>query len=297
MVNYTDIMALRNSIIKRQGHLKKEMVDDDIAMFSDVSKLNLPYDARKVNIAIFSFLEEGEAFITVDSRQIEFRKGQILTVFPGQTIQIQHLSANFRGNFLIVNEELHQQILNTLQDIVPLFLYMRQHPAIELSQEDEDWLISFATLFAREYHSTTHIFHRQTKECMISTAYYKLSNIYSELLASSNLRNNRQEDLFVSFIQELEKSFRMQREVSFYAERLHVTPKYLSTVVKSVSGKSAGACIDSYVIEEAKMLLRTTRKSVQEVSTMLNFPNQSFFGKYFRRLTNMSPNQYRKSLR
>ena len=81
--------------------------------------------------------------------------------------------------------------------------------------------------------------------------------------------------------------------VGFYADRLRVTPKYLTTLIKKASGRSVSAWIDYYVIGEAKTLLKYSDRSIYEISKELNFPNQSFFGSYFRRYVGVSPSQYR----
>lgn len=97
-------------------------------------------------------------------------------------------------------------------------------------------------------------------------------------------------------MQLLEENFKRERAVAFYAGKLFVTPKHLSAVLKEVSDKTAGEWIDQRVILEAKVLLRSTGLNIQEISAMLNFANQSFFGKYFRHLTGMSPRDYRSKL-
>ncbi len=81
--------------------------------------------------------------------------------------------------------------------------------------------------------------------------------------------------------------------MSFYADKLFVTSKHLSAVLKEISDKTAGEWIDQRVILEAKLLLRSTGLNIQEISAKLNFANQSFFGKYFKHLTGMSPRDYR----
>ncbi len=82
--------------------------------------------------------------------------------------------------------------------------------------------------------------------------------------------------------------------MTFYAEQLFLTPKHLSRVIKEVSGRSAGEWIDEQVILEAKARLKNLSLTVQEISDQLGFPNQSFFGKYFKRHVGLSPSDYRK---
>ena len=86
-----------------------------------------------------------------------------------------------------------------------------------------------------------------------------------------------------------------ERSVAFYAGKLFISPKYLSLIIKEATGRSATEVIDSFVILEAKNLLRFSGKNIQQVAYELNFPNQSSFGKYFKHLTGMSPSEYQRS--
>lgn len=87
---------------------------------------------------------------------------------------------------------------------------------------------------------------------------------------------NRQEEIFKRFIQLIHKHCTTQREVSFYAAELFITPRYLSTIVQNVSGNTAKSIIDRHVILEIKALLQSTSLSIQEISNRLSFPDQSF---------------------
>ena len=91
------------------------------------------------------------------------------------------------------------------------------------------------------------------------------------------------------------KHYKEKREVSFYAKMLCITPKYLTTIIKTVSGKSAKDWILEYVILEIKALLRDSSLNIQEIVLKTNFANQSSLGRFFRKHTGMSPSEYRKS--
>ncbi len=98
------------------------------------------------------------------------------------------------------------------------------------------------------------------------------------------------------FIQLVHEYHRSERTVAFYADKLFISPKYLSLIIKETLGRSAAEIIDDYVILEAKNLLRFSGKNIQQVSYELNFPNQSSFGKYFKHLTGFSPSEYQRSV-
>jgi AraC-like DNA-binding protein len=97
------------------------------------------------------------------------------------------------------------------------------------------------------------------------------------------------------FIELVQENYRNERLIGFYADKLCITPKYLSKLVKDNTGRSAGEWIDSHVILEARAMLQSSDMTIQQIAASLNFPNQSFFGKYFKRATGLSPKQYRSS--
>jgi len=107
--------------------------------------------------------------------------------------------------------------------------------------------------------------------------------------------SNRTDELFNRFVVLLREHCRTQRSVEFYAAQMGITPKYLSKVIKQSSGQSAVEWIDSYVLLEARAMLKSSHMTIQQIAGELNFPNQSSFGKYFKHLTGMSPSEYQRS--
>jgi AraC-like DNA-binding protein len=99
--------------------------------------------------------------------------------------------------------------------------------------------------------------------------------------------------VFFEFIETIEKNFRTERRVGWYADQLCVTNKYLTEAVKSVSNRTPNEWINSYTTLEIKVLLKNSAMSVKEIADLLNFPNQSFLGKYFKEKTGISPTTYR----
>ena len=135
---------------------------------------------------------------------------------------------------------------------------------------------------------------------LLAAYLYKLGSIIyrhlPELQEEAAKPLKREEILFKEFIRLVSEHHRKERRVDFYAERLFLSPKHFSTVIKKVSGKTAGQWIDEYVILEAKTLLKYSAMSIQEIAYYMNFPNPSFFGKYFRHHTGMSPSEYKTQM-
>lgn len=107
---------------------------------------------------------------------------------------------------------------------------------------------------------------------------------------------SRKESLLIQFVSLVQRNFKTQRSVKKYAEQLNITPKYLTETIKEISGKTAGEVIDDHVLLEAKLYLDNPDYSIAQIADALNFADQSFFGKFFKRFTGLSPREYRQSL-
>lgn len=106
---------------------------------------------------------------------------------------------------------------------------------------------------------------------------------------------SREQTLFDRFIYLVNRHSDREHQLSYYAERMCLTERYLGTVIRQASGVTAKEWIDRSLITCAKIELRHTQKSVAQIAEELSFPNSSFFSKYFKRLTQMTPLEYRQS--
>lgn len=105
----------------------------------------------------------------------------------------------------------------------------------------------------------------------------------------------RSSEYFEKLMSLLSEHYREQRNVEFYAEKMHISSKHLSRVIRNCTGKSVHQWIDEFVALEIKNLLKYSNMSIQQISYSLNFPNPSFMGQYFKRITGMTPGEYKKS--
>lgn len=109
-------------------------------------------------------------------------------------------------------------------------------------------------------------------------------------------QKDRSGDYFKQLVNLLHENYRTERSVEFYANQMNLTPKHLSRVVRNYSGKSVHQWIDDFVVLEIKNLLKYSDLSIQQISYELNFPNPSFMGQYFKRITGKTPGEYRREL-
>ena len=168
---------------------------------------------------------------------------------------------------------------------------------MELTHAESQSLRSFILMVEQELKGSETDFSSEIIGGLIAATIYKVGDILTHYLTEhpevDSPIHNRAEEYFRQFTELLGEHYKHERSVGFYARQLCITPKYLTTLIKRISGKSVSEWIDNYVILEAKTLLKYSNLSVQEIAYYLNFPNQSFFGSYFKRNAGMSPSQYK----
>ena len=141
---------------------------------------------------------------------------------------------------------------------------------------------------------SSNMFRRNVVSTLTLAMFYDLSNVIQRVLATGGERQSSSEIIFTRFIKLLEQNYKHERRVSWYADQLCITAKYLSETIKNVSHRTPNEWIDNYVTVEMRVLLRNSSKSIKEIAEELHFANQSFLGKYFKEHVGMSPSEYRK---
>ena len=175
-----------------------------------------------------------------------------------------------------------------------LFCFSRKHPVVSLTDNEVELFRSYFFMLKEKMRATDNKFRRDIVRTLILAMFYDLSNVIVRLQESESKKQTRADSIFTQFIRLVELNFRKERRVGWYAEQLCITPKYLSETVKNVSNRTPNEWIDSYVSLELRVLLKSTTKSIKEISDDMNFPNQSFLGKFFREHVGVSPSAYRK---
>lgn len=137
-------------------------------------------------------------------------------------------------------------------------------------------------------------FPRASVQSLISLCFHQLDFVRKSSQSTERQQHTRQEEVFNRFLELVNKYAARERSITFYADRLFLTPRYLSTLVRQASGRTVMDWVNEAVMQEAKLMLRHTDKLVYQIADELNFPNASFFSKYFRRMAGMTPNDYRR---
>lgn len=286
---------IRNVDISLMQHLPMiDFIGNDFAIFDDVKDMPSSHYPTRLNAACFMVCLKGWCKMNINLQEYEISEGMMGIVLPDQIVQHDDCSEDFSGLFIAISKGFVDGVLPTMQQLFPLFFMIKERPCVRLTSED---LQSF-----REYHSflwskvklKDNPFRTEITQGLLMALFYEIFNIYQGNNVQERIPKSRKEDLFERFLRYISESYKEERSVSHYADKMFLTAKHLSTVVKDVSGKTAGEWIDDLVILEAKALLKSSELSIQEIADELHFANQSFFGKYFKHHTGLSPKEYRK---
>ena len=215
-------------------------------------------------------------------------------------ISDRHIVDNFQssddadGLVMILSVNFFYEVVRNVSDVSMLFCFSRKHPVVSLTDNEVELFRSYFFMLKEKMRATDNKFRRDIVRTLILAMFYDLSNVIVRIQESESKKQTRADSIFTQFIRLVELNFRKERRVGWYAEQLCITPKYLSETVKNVSNRTPNEWIDSYVSLELRVLLKSTTKSIKEISDDMNFPNQSFLGKFFREHVGVSPSAYRK---
>lgn len=258
-------------------------------------------EGRTVRMKAFTVILciDGTENGTVNLKEMSINKGSLLMTSPNNVLKIEagYPTATVRG--IMLSQDFMRMLQVDVKNSLPLFMRLAYNPLVNLTQEQQEDIERYFDLL-ENISNNSDLAHRDEIVCgLLTSMFYRISDTYEQrpqvLDEKERSVRNRREEYFAKFITLLSENFKRERTVGFYAEQMCVTPKYLSLLIKDFSGKSAAEWIDNYVITEAKTLLRYSTMSIQEVAYELNFSSQSFFGKYFKHLTGMSPSEYKLS--
>ena len=282
-------------LIDLAGEQRQGLMRECITASSDSQMQVFRFPCR-IDAFIIGVGTEGETSVSFNLHEFKLKKDSIFIFTPKNVLQVNS-QQYFKADVIAISPDFMRRINIDIKNMMPLFLKFVENPALTLTPEESRSMRGMIAQIERETRGPETHFSFDIVSGLIAATIYKVGDIMYHYLAEhpeeQNNSHNRAEEYFKQFTHLLGEHFREERSVGFYARQLCITPKYLTTLIKRISGKSVSEWIDNYVILEAKTLLKYSNMSVQEIAYYLNFPNQSFFGSYFKRNAGMSPSQYK----
>ena len=285
-----------NELITMAGGEKRPGIMGECIAANSASEMEIFRFPSRLNALIIGVGTEGETSLTSNLQEFRLKMDSLFIFSPKHILQVQS-NNRFKAHLIVIAPDFLKRINIDTKRMMPLFLQLGSLPCMELTHAESQSLRSFISMVEQELKGSETDFSSEIIGGLIAATIYKVGDILTHYLTEhpevDSPIHNRAEEYFRQFTELLGEHYKHERSVGFYARQLCITPKYLTTLIKRISGKSVSEWIDNYVILEAKTLLKYSNMSVQEIAYYLNFPNQSFFGSYFKRNAGMSPSQYK----
>jgi YesN/AraC family two-component response regulator len=288
--------------------VKELFLKDNIVSIGD--DFILARQTNNVDIALLRFPSRIEGFVaaycrkghfkcTINLTEYDVHDGMLVVNIPNNIIQLEPFDQEEHIEITIL--AVSPQYMNTLSsDLDKIFIdaiSMLKSPIMEMAPEEVELSMQYFRLFDNVINSDSE-YRNDSIRYLLTSIFYLIGGMLKKRLDAEeenvDKTSTRHKKVFEMFIELVEKYHNKERSVGFYADKLCISSKYLSQIIKKVSGFSAPDIINKYVILEAQHLLRHSNLSVKEIADQLNFPNQSFFYKYFKLHTGYTPNSYRQ---
>ena len=270
-----------------------DYIENYFAIFYSLGNDPQKKDPHKMEGLMFIACVGGSLEVMLDLRKYMLQKNDLLIVLPGQVIQVLAKSPDFDGRFIFMSNEF-LTIFSLRRRNFSTFFVIRVKPQICLLAQDMAMFVDYLAFIRSRMRLSEPSYRLDIIQNLVGSMFFEFMSMekYMDVKA---VKMSRKDEICSEFINLLIKHYKESRSVAFYADKLFITPKYLSATLRSVTGKKAGQLIDDYVLLQAKMMLKSTNMTVQQISEELSFANQSFFARYFKHLTGISPTQYRNN--
>lgn len=248
----------------------------------------------RLNAEIFVLCMGGTIDATINLNRQIIKQYDLITLSPGSIIQLHQVEGNLKIYYMIFSSHFITSV-NIAKSLIDFLYIVKSNPVISLPQKFAEIYEEYFSLLIRtnEMHPTENV---DIQKCILLSLLYRLKELYqSRNKLTDNPASSRNEQICKEFAHLVIQHYSKERNITFYAQKIGITPTHLSNTVKQVTGKTVMDIIAEMVITDAKAQLKSTNLPINEIADSLNFANVSFFGKYFKRHVGIGPQKYRNS--
>ena len=257
-------------------------------METTIFKIGQPYRLQEGRIAIIT---NGRARVLINLIEYIFRPNYISLIAPCSIIQIIETSQDFDAHMMAIEHNFLP--VSGKEEFFAHFLQRKKNLLLPLTTTEQVQIENFITVMWDVLQEP--VFRKEVIQHLLAGLLYNIEYIAKNKGQSESSPLTHQNDIFQRFISLVNTYSKTERNVSFYADKLCLTPRYLNTVIRQASQQTVMDWINQSIILEAKVLLKHSNRLVYQISDELNFPNPSFFSKFFKRMTGMTPQEYQKN--
>jgi len=247
-----------------------------------------------VSCFAFMLVEKGWMTIHYNGRDLTLHPNDLYTYSPGLHVDVIDTSDDFHGLCLMADEHvtIEAPSVHDLVHLAYLPIVQLHEPKQTLASDAAQHLLMKMREIIGYLHSD-HIYKGEVLRMLYSIFLLDLQNAQQHAIVHHQTPQ-RVEEIFIGFIRLLPRYFAQHHDIPFYADQLHISPVYLSRVVRQVTGRTVVDYINQMLLMEASFLLQTSQLSITQIADQLHFADTPSFSKFFSRLSGMSPKDYRK---
>lgn len=272
------------------SYYSEDMVITPLVMFRELDDLTALIQGVSIGVTV-----SGTAKIKINGKLHELRPNTLF-IFNENTV-IEQVKTSIRSSGYMITYS--RQYLNSIhvdtQDLISIYHGFLDEPCVQIEPQEAAYIHDISKLMRSvlcDYAPTANR-DKIIGSLFAAMFHYVMGILQQHSNNGTNNVSNRTDELFNRFLDLLRENCSTERSVEFYAQKMGITPKYLSLILKKKSGRNASKLIDEAVVYEAKRLLKYSGLSINEIATKLNFASQSFFGKYFKQRVGVSPSRYK----
>lgn len=234
----------------------------------------------------------GEGKIVVDMTTLHIRRGSFVLLLPYSVIQIVEASEDIEITLTVTGFGFLDKF-TIMQPVENYVAQIMENPCLQLNERQLEEVRNIYDFVERQHANARGPLAHEIQSSLMTFLSLRIISLYAVQQPAVKQKLSRHEQIFRNFTISLAKNFRERRTVEFYAQEACLTPKHFSAVIKQRSGKLPMEWIAERTIILVRFLLDNSDMSIQEIANELNFPNQSFFTRYFKTRTGMTPTAYR----
>lgn len=255
---------------------------------SALAMLHMP---MKFTSSTSIFVRKGHCRAEINLQQFEIQAPCIITIASSEIMQPISISEDFEGSFIVMSKRFVDDLKRGIDDPT-LFELIRNNRILDVPQED---LPDFEIFFGQLRNLTTRTNDPFIYKSVLFTVLAFFFHTMVKCIKRERDTGSTGRHITERFLRLARENFKKERFMEFYARELGITGKHLGRTIKAQTGFTASEWLDRMVILEAKVLLKSSSMTIQQIAEELNFPSQSFFGKYFKKNVGVSPKEFRNA--
>lgn len=269
-------------------------VNDRIEIISDINLNIREKKEERLTANAVMLCTQGTGAVYLNNQLIEIKEGDLLIATQGNAVQGKESSDDFKSCGFYLSRQFFEELSNIPIGFINTAIYVVDNPVAHLSPEAITIFTQYYDLIRTKLNENANFKHHQLVTNFLFQAFmYEFHDIIEDVTDKHGFKFSSGENIYRQFFELLLHTYPKPRSVEWYADKLSVTPKYLSSVTKQCSGKTASTIINHYVLEDVKRQLMRPDKTIKEIVNELDFPSISFFGKYCKKNLGMAPKFYR----